>query len=469
MLRAIDDAPRGSGVLAIFDFDGTVIDGYSAEVAYRDRLRRADIGLDELIRTGSAALEMALRERDVHRLMNVGIAHLAGRTEDDMRAWGTRLFRERFAAMIYPDVRRLVAAHRRAGHHVVMATSATPYQARDVAVDLGFDALACTVPEVRDGVLTGKLETPALWGPAKADAVAAYAREVGADLGQAFAYSNGAEDEPLLALVGRPVALNPDGALARTAHRRGWTKAHLAAPQRGFGIVSTARTAGAVGALLGAVGLGVTTAALTRSRRTGANLVAAFGSELALTVAGIDLRVTGAANAWSARPAVFVFNHQSSLDLAVLGAVLGRDVTAVAKQEAAHDPRFMPVGALLDVAYIDRADRGRGRDALAPAVDKLQSGVSIVIAPEGTRSPTPWPGRFKKGAFHLAMQAGVPVVPVVIDGAGERMWRNSLIAHPGRVDVTVLEPIPTDDWTLDDLDERVEGVRELFVRTLGLD
>ena len=99
---------------------------------------------------------------------------------------------------------------------------------------------------------------------------------------------------------------------------------------------------------------------------------------------------------------------------------------------------------------------------MQPAVDKLKNGVSIVIAPEGTRSATPKLGAFKKGAFHLAMQAGVPIVPVVIHNAGERMWRNSLVAHPGPVYVSVLDPISTTGWQLDDLDSHIEEVRSQF-------
>ena len=73
-------------------------------------------------------------------------------------------------------------------------------------------------------------------------------------------------------------------------------------------------------------------------------------------------------------------------------------------------------------------------------LDKLADGVSIAIAPEGTRSLSDRLGPFKKGAFHIAMQAGVPIVPIVIRNAGELMWRNSFWLRPGTVDVRVLEP-----------------------------
>jgi putative phosphoserine phosphatase/1-acylglycerol-3-phosphate O-acyltransferase len=88
------------------------------------------------------------------------------------------------------------------------------------------------------------------------------------------------------------------------------------------------------------------------------------------------------------------------------------------------------------------------------------------MAPEGTRSRTPTVGPFKKGAFHLAAAAGVPVVPVVIRNAGELMWRDASLAHAGTVQVHVHPPIPTEGWTPADVDDAVADVRAIFVDTL---
>ncbi|MFC9790187.1 HAD-IB family hydrolase [Rhodococcus sp. NPDC127528] len=460
--RAIAAAPPGPGTLAAFDLDGTLIAGYSASVVYRDRLRRFDISLEELLRTTGAAIDTQFRGADVDGLMQIAVQALAGRQDDELREWGQRLFVQEIAGMIYPEARGLLAAHRRAGHTVVMATSATPYQAQYVAADLDIADVLCSEPEVVDGMLTGALAAPPLWGPEKAKALAAYAEARGADLADAFAYSNGAEDVPMLESVGRPVALNPDRGLTRVARERGWSSVTLRKPQRGATPLSTARTAAAIGALMTTAAVGASAGLLTRNRQMAANLVGTFGPDVALTICGITLQLTGRENAWSERPAVFMFNHQSSLDMLVIGSVIRRDVTGVAKKEAAHDPRFVPVGALLDVAYIDRSDTTKAKAALAPAVDKLRSGISIAIAPEGTRSPTPRLGRFKKGGFHLAIQAGVPIVPIVIHDAGELMWRNSLVAHPGTVHVEVLPPVSTEGWTVENLDGHVDEVRAMF-------
>ncbi|MFI6433192.1 HAD-IB family hydrolase [Rhodococcus oryzae] len=464
--NAIAAAEPGPRTLAAFDLDGTLISGYSASVVYRDRLRRFDISLAELLRTTGAAIDTQFRGADVGGLMRIGVQALAGRMDDELREWGQRLFRQEIAGMIYPEVRGLLAAHRSAGHTIVMATSATPYQAQWVAADLDIADVLSTEPEVVDGMLTGELSTPPLWGQAKADALRSYAERKEADLSRSFAYSNGGEDIPMLESVGHPVALNPDRKLTGVAQRKGWPVVNLRKPQLGADPVSVVRTSTAVGALMATAVAGGAAGLVLRNRQSAANLVGTFGPDLALAICGISMKISGKDNAWSDRPAVFMFNHTSSLDMLIVGGVIRRDVTGVAKKEAARDPRFVPIGALLDVAYIDRSDSEKAKAALGPAVDKLKSGISIAISPEGTRTVTPRLGRFKKGGFHLAIQAGVPIVPIVIHNAGELMWRNSLVAHPGTVYVDVLEPVSTENWTVETLDKHVDEVRTLFEERL---
>jgi putative phosphoserine phosphatase/1-acylglycerol-3-phosphate O-acyltransferase len=467
LLDRIAEAPPGPATGAFFDFDGTLIDGYSAVAVYRDRLRRLDVGPEEFARMLLAIADMQVRGSDVGALMRSALQGLAGRTDADMEAFGERIFRDGIAGMVYPGARDLVRAHRRAGHTLVIATSATRYQVAPLARDLGMDGLLCTQPEVVEGVLTGATDGPILWGPAKADAIRAYAADHGVDLEQSFAYGNGNEEEPLLEAVGRPAVLNPEDDIDRVARANGWPVHRLEPPGGGFGLRPAIRTGAALTAMGASFGLGVGVRLLNRDKRMGANVATSVGSSAALALAGVDVHVEGEEHVAAARPAVFVFNHQSGLDMLVIGRVLGHDVTGVAKKEAARDPRFAPLGFLVDVAYVDRGDSKRAREAMQPAVERLRSGTSIAIAPEGTRSPTPTVGPFKKGAFHLAMQAGVPVVPVVIRNAGELMWRNSFWLRPGRVDVRVLPPVPTRDWRAGPVGDHAAEVRELFVRTLA--
>ena len=86
---------------------------------------------------------------------------------------------------------------------------------------------------------------------------------------------------------------------------------------------------------------------------------------------------------------------------------------------------------LLNMAFVDRGNTEQARAALAPVVERISEGYSLAISPEGTRSPTPRVGHFKKGAFHMALQAGVPIVPIVIRNAGQLLWRGSTVHAPG--------------------------------------
>ena len=102
----------------------------------------------------------------------------------------------------------------------------------------------------------------------------------------------------------------------------------------------------------------------------------------------------------------------------------------------------------MDAAFIDRADTASAVAALAPIEEAARKGLSIVVAPEGTRLDTQSVGPFKKGAFRIAMATGLPVVPIVIRNSESVAGRNSTTLHPGTVDVAVLPPVSTADWTV---------------------
>jgi len=466
LLSEIQAGPEGPEIGAFFDFDGTLIAGYSAEAFVLDAVRRRKVNPQMMVRSLLAGLDMQLRGSDVTALMEIAADAAKGRREETMIELGRRLFRERVAGTVYPEARAIVKAHQRKGHTVALASSATRFQAGPLADDLQIAHVLCTKIEVdEDGRLTGRVEGPVLWGRNKADAVAAFAADNGIKLPESYGYANGDEDVEFLETVGRARPLNPGPGLSRVAAERGWP-VHRFESRGRPGVVPVARTAAALGGLATTVGIGVGIGLLNRSRRKAMNLVAAVGPEVAMGLAGVEIEVVGEEHLWSHRPAVFVFNHQSSFDVIVISRLLRRDFTAVAKAELAHDPVFAALGALADVAYVARGDHTQSRAAVGPVIDKLHSGISLAIAPEGTRSATPTLGPFKKGAFHIAVEAEVPVVPVVIRNAGEIMWRASMVARPGTVDVAVLPPVPTDGLGHDDVDELTDRIRQQFVDTL---
>jgi len=121
----------------------------------------------------------------------------------------------------------------------------------------------------------------------------------------------------------------------------------------------------------------------------------------------------------------------------------------------------------MGVVFIDRADKEKAIEALGPAVETLRNGTSLVIAPEGTRSETERLGPFKKGAFHMAMQAGVPIVPVVIHNALDSQPKGEVLFRPAMVQVEVLPAVDTSRWKTADIDRHVAEVRGMFLDALG--
>jgi putative phosphoserine phosphatase/1-acylglycerol-3-phosphate O-acyltransferase len=462
-------APRGPKVAAYFDYDGTVISGYSAMAFYNRRLRERDIGLAELARMTWTSVRGVRSEREFAELLDLSLAAYRGKTHDELMALGRSLFKHEIAAALHTEVWRLIEAHHQMGHTVVLASSATRFQVEPMAVDMRAEHVLCTELEVADGVVTGRPAGPPLWGLGKARAVRALAAEHDLDLSASFGYSNGDEDVMFLETVGHPVAVSPASALAAEAARRGWPVLHCV-PRGGLpGPADVLRTAGFYGGFAAAVGAGIGVGLLRRSRRDMVDVTAALGADLGLGLAGVSVRVLGGAeHLVGARPCVFVFNHQSKLDPIIAMKLVRGGFTGVAKKEAKNIPGFGQLFQLADVAFIDRGNTAQARKALEPAVAKVRDqGISLIIAPEGTRSATPRLGPFKKGAFHIAMQAGAPMVPMVIRNAGEVMWRGAQVIRPGTVEVLVLPPVDTTAWRAETVTEHVAEVRGMFTHALA--
>jgi putative phosphoserine phosphatase / 1-acylglycerol-3-phosphate O-acyltransferase len=466
-LAQVYAGPEGPQVAAFFDFDGTLIHGFSAVDFYLDRIRSGKVSPLEAIRTTALAVRGIETEEDFEKLVAIGLSGLDGHHTDDVTAVGERVFAKKLAARVYPEAWQLVQAHHRMGHTVVLASSATRFQLEAAARTLGIDHVLSTALEAgEDGILTGRADGPTLWRAGKARAIREFAAANGIDLEASYAYSNGNEDIDFLSQVGFPAATTPEDRLREHATAEGWPV--LDFRSRGLPSVATiARSAAAMGGILTGIGTGAAFGLLNGSRRTAISSIMALSSEYSLALAGVRVDTVGEQHVWEQRPAVFVFNHQSQLDVFVICNLLRRDFTGVAKQELTKDPIFGPVFRFAGVAFVDRKGGGNPRDALAPAVAKLQDGISVVIAPEGTRSLTPTLGDFKTGAFHLAREAGVPVVPIVIRNAGELMWRDSLTVKPGTVQVAVLPPIDVSAWPADQVRNKTREVQAMFEDTLA--
>ena len=458
-------SPPGPCVGAFLDLDGTLVAGSIAAVHAQDSSRRRAFGVGDFLALFGAALNFRLGGSDFEDLLRQACRGQRGQLLNELDELGERFFVQEIASRIYPEMRELVRAHLERGHTVVIISTAMTNQVEPVARFLGVDNVLCNRFETdADGSLTGGVVEPILWGPRKARAVQQFAEERGVDFKHSYFYADGDEDLPLMYLVGHPRPTNPQGKLAAVAARRGWPVLTFAS--RGGGAIGQLRNLAGISSLLpvaaSAVGIGL----LTRNKRRGVNFLTANWFRLVLAVNGVTLTVRGQHHLTARRPAVFIFNHRNNFDPFIIAALVRDNFTGVAKKELEKHPIVGTLGRLLDTAFIDRDDARSAVGSLHQIEEHAKKGLSVVVAPEGTRLDTTEVGPFKKGPFRIAMSAGIPIVPIVIRNAEAIAGRDSSTMNPGTVDVVVLPPITVEHWTIPELPDRIGEVRQLYLDTL---
>lgn len=462
----IEASPEGPEVGAFFDLDGTLVAGFTGVMMTQDRLRRGQMSVGEFIGMVQAGLNHQLGRSEFEDLIGKGARMLHGNSISDLDELGERLFVQHVQSRIYPEMRALVRAHMARGHTVVLSSSALTVQVEPVARFLGIDNVLSNQFETDDdGLITGEVRTPIIWGSGKARAVQAFSAKNDVDLTKSYFYADGDEDVALMYLVGNPRPTNPAGKLRAVAVKRGWPILKFTS-RSGSSPVAQLRTVAGIASLLPAAAGGLGLGLLTRNRRTGVNFFTAAWTRLLMTSIGIDLNVLGEENLTAKRPAVFLFNHRNQADPFIAGRLISDNFTSVGKKELEKDPLMGTVGRVLDAAFIDRDDPKAAVEGLRKIEELARKGISVLIAPEGTRLDTTEVGEFKKGPFRIAMAAGVPLVPIVIRNAEVIAERNSSTFNPGTVDVAVFPPISVDDWTSENLSERIAEVRQLYLDTL---
>ena len=464
---AIDKGPSGARIGAFFDLDRTLIAGFSAGAFVRELVRIGKIDATAMVQGVASAARFQLGGVGFSGFVAETVGLLRGMPEQELIEMGERLFAEGLAEAIYPESRALVEAHQRKGHTVAVVSSALPYQVDPIARELGIEHVMCTRLAIDDdGTISGDIVHPSCYGVGKATAARDFAKPRRIDLARSFFYTDSDEDLPLLDIVGRPRPINPNRGLSAIAAKRGWPARRFTS--RGTpAAAEVVRTGLAVASAVPAAMLSVPAALLAGEWRQGINLALSTWGELGTAIAGVDLQVQGEQYLWSQRPAVFIFNHQSAVEMLLLCKLLRRDFVGIAKKELQRNPLFGPLFAASGTIFVDRFNHAEAVHALEPAVEALRRGTSIVIAPEGTRSPTPRLGRFKKGAFHLALAARRPIVPIVFRNTLDVLPKHGTILRPATVEVVVHKPIATTHWSRKHLDRHVDEVHALFEQTLG--
>lgn len=195
------------------------------------------------------------------------------------------------------------------------------------------------------------------------------------------------------------------------------------------------------------------------------HIVARSWGQSILFASRIHVTVKGFSNIDPAKPYIFMPNHSSNFDIPVILAHLKVQFRWLAKAELFRIPLFGFAMKRVGYISIDRSNRKSSFESLARAAQTIRSGRSVLIFPEGTRSRDQSIKEFKKGGFVLAVESGVPIVPVVIHGTWRIMSKNGLMIRPGNVVVEILEPIETKDYARATKNELLERVRTVIVES----
>lgn len=186
----------------------------------------------------------------------------------------------------------------------------------------------------------------------------------------------------------------------------------------------------------------------------------------ALRILGLQTRLDVADLMAMPNPYVMVVNHQSNYDLFILGSVVPPRTVTIGKKSLKWVPFFGQVYWLAGNVLIDRGNAHKAKQAMLKTTDVLQrENTSIWVFPEGTRNLGKGLLPFKKGAFQMAINAGVPIVPMCCSNYKRDMRLNRW--HSGKLRIRALPPIPTEGLTLDDMPALMERCRAQMVACIA--
>jgi 1-acyl-sn-glycerol-3-phosphate acyltransferase len=185
-------------------------------------------------------------------------------------------------------------------------------------------------------------------------------------------------------------------------------------------------------------------------------------------IAGEKVTVEGRENI-PAGVCLFAANHTSNADAPAIVGAIPRRVAIFGRKSLFDIPIVGAAFKLAKFVPVDRENRDAALASVKEAVQYIREGYSFLVYPEGTRSPDGRLRRFKKGSFVMAIEAGIPVVPVACAGAHRIMKKNSLIVRPGKVKVRFGKPIDASAYTIEQRDELAQRVHDAVAAELPED
>lgn len=194
-----------------------------------------------------------------------------------------------------------------------------------------------------------------------------------------------------------------------------------------------------------------------------------FFVRLGLALVGVKVEVTGRHRLTGNQTYIFTPNHQSLIEVPLFVTYLGRNPAYLGKKEIFKYPVFGTGIRLIGAVPVDRSNSPAAVESAKLATENLRRGKSYVVYPEGTRSKDGGLQPFKKGAFMMAIDAGVPIVPITISGATKIMPKGEVRVFPSTVRITIHEPISSEGYSKENIVELMDRTREKVFSALGDD
>lgn len=193
---------------------------------------------------------------------------------------------------------------------------------------------------------------------------------------------------------------------------------------------------------------------------------ARWWSKITCSIAFIRIEVIGEELINEKQSYVFVANHQSIFDIFLIYGWLRSKFKWIMKKEIKKIPLVGKACEYAGHIFIDRTNNRAAARSIEAAAKRLKGGVSVVIFPEGTRTHDGLIGKFRRGAFLLASDLNLPLVPITIKGAFEALPRNTFLIHPGKITMVIHNPLNTESYNHDNINELINRTHEIIQNDL---
>ena len=190
---------------------------------------------------------------------------------------------------------------------------------------------------------------------------------------------------------------------------------------------------------------------------------------LMLKMTWVHPEIRGNENIQKDQSYIIISNHQSQFDILALVVKLGIQFRWIMKKELRKIPLFGFALYASRNIFIDRSDRQKAVKTIHDGVKRLPEGVSVMFFAEGTRSPDGKIHKFKKGGFTTAVESGLPILPLTVNGSRKVLPKKSIAFTPGPIEVIVGNPVSTENYTRDNLGDLIHKIRSIIIANYNSD